>query len=61
MSGSGRVEGQHQMPQNTQVNPMVPDAAGMVWFSWHLQQWNPNRDDLFSWIACMRDRLQRIV
>ncbi len=51
----------HQMPQNTQINPTVPQAAGMVWFSWHLQQWNPNRDDLFSWVACMRDRLQRPV
>lgn len=56
-----RVQGQPQLPQNAQINPIVPDAAGMVWFSWHLQQWNPNRDDLFSWVACMRDRLQRVV
>ena len=57
-----RVQAQpHQMPQATQINPIVPQTNGMIWFSWHLQQWNPNRDDLFSWVACMRDRLQRAV
>jgi len=59
--GDLRVKGQQQMPQNTQLNPVVPETVGMVWFSWHLQDWNPNRDDLFSWIACVRDRLQRVL
>lgn len=59
--GDLRVQGQQQMPQNTQINPVIPEVAGMVWFSWHLQQWSPNRDDLFSWVASMRDRLKRVV
>lgn len=60
-AGDLRVQGQPNPPHASQNNPIVPENAGMVWFSWHLQHWNPNRDDLFSWVACMRDRLQRIV
>jgi hypothetical protein len=59
--GDLRVQGQSAPPQATQNNAIVPDAVGMVWFSWHLTQWNPNRDDLFSWIACVRDRLQKVA
>lgn len=55
-----RVQGRLEMPHATQNNAMVPEMAGWVWFSWHLAQWNPNRDDLLSWVACIRDRFSRI-
>jgi hypothetical protein len=59
--GDLRVQHQPNLPQNAQINPVLPDVAGMVWFSWHLEQWNPNRDDIFSWMGCIRDRLARVV
>jgi hypothetical protein len=59
--GDLRVQGRSEMPQATQNNAMVPEMAGWVWFSWHLAQWNPNRDDLLSWMACIRDRFLRVV
>lgn len=55
-----RVQGRPEMPHATQNNAMVPEMAGWVWFSWHLAQWNPNRDDLLSWMACIRDRFLKV-
>lgn len=46
------------MPQNAQLaNPIpgVPDS--LLWFSWHVQLWNPNRDDFVTWFALIKQRL----
>jgi len=49
------------LPQNTQFNPAgVPQMASKLWFSWHLEAWDPNRDDLISWVASIRTRLGRL-
>jgi hypothetical protein len=49
-----------QVPQNTQLNPMPGVTEPLLWFSWHLQRpWNPNRDDLLTWLAVIRQRLAR--
>jgi len=32
----------------------------LLWFSWHTQQWNANRDDMLSWLASIRERLSRL-
>lgn len=48
------------MPQNAQINnpiPGVPDA--MLWFSWHVDPWNPNRDDLVTWFTLIKQRLSK--
>lgn len=48
------------LPQNAQINnpiPGVPDA--MLWFSWHVDPWNPNRDDLVTWFTLIKQRLSK--
>jgi hypothetical protein len=48
------------MPQNAQLNnpiPGVPDS--LLWFSWHVDPWNPNRDDLLTWFALIKQRLSK--
>lgn len=42
-------------------NPMPGLGHGGLWFSWHLQQWNANRDDLMSWFAAIKDRFAKAV
>jgi hypothetical protein len=59
--GDLRLQGRSDMPQNSQINPVLPELGGLVWFSWHLAQWDPNRDDLLSWVGCIRDRMLRVV
>lgn len=36
--------------------PEVPDRQG-TWFSWHLQDWNPNHDSLLSYFRVIEKRL----
>lgn len=55
-----RVEGQPNLPQNSNYNPVLPELGGLLWFSWHLEQWNPNRDDLLSWMGSIRDRMLKV-
>src|SRR6266511_2225472 len=46
-------------PQSTGNNP-IPGAAPMplTWFSWHLAQWNPNRDSLVTYLYGVRGRFR---
>ena len=49
-------------PQNTASNA-IPETqlSGLLWFSWHVQNtWNPNRDSLVTWVACIADRLRKL-
>jgi hypothetical protein len=34
---------------------------GKVWFSWHTEHWNPGRDDFNTWMASIRERLNKAV
>lgn len=36
--------------------PGVP--AGLKWFSWHPGSWNPNRDNLLTWVEMIRRRFE---
>jgi hypothetical protein len=49
------------MPQNTNHQP-VPGTnnAPQLWFSWHVGQWNPNRDSLLTYLRVMERRLQEV-
>jgi hypothetical protein len=50
------------LPQNTnQANPMPGLAQAVLWFSWHVDQWNASRDDLLTWLASIRARLAKVV
>jgi hypothetical protein len=45
-------------PQNTNdANPIPEVGPSGTWFSWHLQDWNPNRDSLVSYFRVVLNRL----
>lgn len=46
------------MPQNAGFNP-IPEVPGEhLWFSWHVGQWNPNRDNLSTFVHVIEARLK---
>ena len=46
------------MPQATQINE-IPNAGEQgLWFSWHVQHWDPNRDTLLTYLQVIRSRLR---
>lgn len=46
------------MPKN--AGPQVmPNSQQGLWFSWHANGWNPNKDDLRSYVKIIEDRLSR--
>jgi len=46
------------MPRNAQLTNPVPGSSDqLLWFSWHVEPWNPNRDDFVSWLSSIRQRL----
>lgn len=50
------------LPQNTRLDnpiPGVPDP--LIWFSWHVDPWNPNQDDLCTWFAIIKRRLAQVI
>jgi Prokaryotic E2 family E len=36
----------------------LPDKRNLLWFSWHAQTWNPNRDSLSTYAAVIDRRLR---
>jgi hypothetical protein len=45
------------VPQNTSTNP-IPNFPGQFWwFSWHLTSWNPNNDNLLTYLNVIKRRL----
>jgi len=45
-------------PQGTNdTNPMPGIGPRGTWFSWHLQQWNPNQDSLIRYLNAIKQRL----
>jgi len=48
------------MPVNANPSPMPPDNVTYLWFSWHLQTWNPNSDSLVTYVNVIRRRLQEV-
>jgi hypothetical protein len=45
------------VPQATNVQA-IPDANEEgLWFSWHVQSWNPNRDSLLTYFKVIQKRL----
>lgn len=47
------------MPQNTNLSPIPGTGEPLLWFSWHTKQWNPNKDNLLTYIRVIKDRLKR--
>jgi hypothetical protein len=47
-------------PKNTgnQISPSGNEPK--LWFSWHTTAWDPNRDNLLSYVRVILDRLDRV-
>ena len=47
------------MPQASALNVIPETQTEALWFSWHLTSpWNPNVDNLMSWIATCAQRFK---
>jgi hypothetical protein len=55
--GALRLQG-GQTPQNTNDSNPIPEVGPRgTWFSWHLQDWDPNRHSLVSFFKVIEKRL----
>lgn len=52
-----RLEG-GAMPSATNLTPIPEVNVPQLWFSWHVGQWNPNRDGLLSYFRVVLERLR---
>jgi Prokaryotic E2 family E len=44
-------------PQNTGANPIPHVGTPQLWFSWHVATWNPNSDNLLTYLRVVERRL----
>ena len=47
----------NRVPQSTAFQPLPGTSAPLLWFSWHTQTWNPNRDSLATYMRVIQNRL----
>jgi Prokaryotic E2 family E len=47
------------LPQSAQVNSQL--GPNLLWFSWHVQKWNPNIDTLQTYVKVVQERLRQPV
>ena len=47
-------------PANTGNNQPEGIPPGLLWFSWHPSNWNPNRDTLLTYVAIIRNRFNEV-
>jgi hypothetical protein len=47
------------LPQNAQPNSQL--GSNLLWFSWHVQKWNPNVDTLQTYLRVVLNRLRQGV
>jgi hypothetical protein len=56
-----RLEGGGTPANTNDSNPIPEVGAGGptgTWFSWHIQNWNPNQDGLITYVNVIRQRLK---
>jgi len=46
------------MPQASNITPIPETNQNHLWFSWHANQWNPNRDNLLTYFRVIEARLK---
>ena len=47
------------MPKNSGQQALPNGNQPVVWFSWHPNGWNPNKDDLRAYMKVIEDRLAK--
>ena len=45
------------VPQASNTQPVPETNEPGTWFSWHVQQWNPNKDSLLTFFHVIEQRL----
>ena len=55
-SGLRLANGSLPQASNVQAIPETGDTG--LWFSWHVQHWDPNRDSLITYIQVIRSRFK---
>ena len=48
------------MPASTGIQAIPETSEQLLWFSWHLGQWNPNKDTLATYFFVVKTRLQDV-
>ena len=48
------------MPANAGVQAIPGTTESALWFSWHVNSWDPARDTLVTYVRVMRERLARV-
>jgi len=51
-----RLNRDPRVPQNTGQNPLPGGPVGLLWFSWHVQNWSPNNDTLLTYLNVIKKR-----
>lgn len=46
-------------PKSSGTNRIPHREFPVLWFSWHVSNWVPTRDGMFTYLAVIDDRLQR--
>lgn len=49
-----------QPPQSSNQQPFPPTGEQGTWFSWHVAQWNPNRDSVLGFLRLIERRFQHL-
>lgn len=52
------LTGSGGQPQASNMTPIPGTGELLRWFSWHIAQWNPNRDSLLTYFNVIKRRLQ---
>ena len=47
-----------KVPQATGQNPKPYGPHGLLWFSWHIQNWSPNFDTLLTYFNVVTKRFE---
>jgi len=47
------------LPQNAAINNSHGGTEPLLWFSWHLANWDPNASDLLRYVRAIESRLRR--
>lgn len=54
-----RLEG-GRTPQNTGLNLIPETTDQLLWFSWHIESWNPNGHSALTWLRVIRKRFEQL-